>query len=220
MLRKGYDPALIFDRKGNLIGFSTGSDACCEHECGSNKLQALLCSRFESLDSKIERHLGVIKRSEPIGNQIYVDSIYETKLIDNPDAILFSEFVEGGEKFAMMYCGVMLEVAKREIFPIRTVGHEMDCSGGWDSASFAFVVRGQKLITKLSRLYHSIQSKEAMFAGTFFEEKGSIHSGIVIVNRNSLRPENIQQLRKADLKAKQTLMTALESKLSADYPAC
>lgn len=152
MLRRGYDSKLIFDRKAPLIGFSTGVDACCEHECGSNTLQASLCSSFESLDSKIERHLKSIRQPESLSEQICLDTIYETKRIDKPDSILFEDFTENGESFGMIYFGASLADAKREILPISFAGRPLDCSGGWDKSSFAFAVRGQKLISKMNYL--------------------------------------------------------------------
>lgn len=215
MLRKGYDSKLIFDRKARLIGFSTGSEACSEHECGSNTLQASLCSGFESLNGKIDRHLNSIKANAPLSDQICLDTVYKTKRIDKPGSILFEEFSENGESFGMIYFGASLADAKREILPISFAGRPLDCSGGWDKSSFAFAVRGQKLISKLKDLFQRIQSNESMFAGTFYEEKGVLHAGVLIIDRSSLRPEDRQRLKKADVKAKENLIKEIEKRLKS-----
>ena len=67
----------------------------------------------------------------------------------------------------------------------------------------------------LKDLFQRIQSNESMFAGTFFEEKGVLHSGVLIIDRSSLRPEDKQRLRKADAMAKEDLIKEIEKRLKA-----
>lgn len=52
-MRKGYEPAMFLDKKGRMFGFCTGSDACAEHEQGSNSMQESLCRKKGLSDEQV-----------------------------------------------------------------------------------------------------------------------------------------------------------------------
>ncbi|MBQ68973.1 hypothetical protein CL689_02805 [Candidatus Saccharibacteria bacterium] len=203
MLRKGCDPKLIFDRKGNMLGFSTGADACAEHEGGTNAMQIALCPEFKTQNQLVTEfrsaiESGLIAKPE----DFEFKSIAERKSIRNVEEIEFHEYKEGDSECAAIIYGAAPNWAIRELGPFSGLIGEQECLGGWDESSFAIAVSGPKNIRKLKALFNSMKAGNCLFGGTFFDDSKAYHAGVIVVDGSLFRPEHRSAIAKEDQRIK------------------
>lgn len=203
-MRKGYSPKLLIDKKGNIFAIATGSDACAEHECGSNPLQFSLCKDFAGKDSSLERELiEQIRKSEAPGllskafnlpqKQVQFPNILAQKVINkNLDHIRFIEGVDSRLKkpAAVLWFTdrfIDIDVNYREL----AMNDKDEVAGAWDDRGFAFKVVGEKLVSKLKVFAEKLREGQGCFAGLFLNETHKTRlSGVIVALHTQLRPEH------------------------------
>lgn len=211
-MRHGYHARLAFSESGNLIGFGTGSDACAEHEIGSELMQQAMSSAFDSDDSIIT----ALKAGQQV---VYPSTADRKRIHKNLDRIEFIEisgrtpdeppqailgFWEGGETLAAF---------KRELEFCEGSDADKDVSGAWDESSFAIRVRGEKYVKALREFHAAMKGGRVLFAGTFLE-CGVPLSGVVLADMRYLPEEARKAMADADAK----FVSAIRLRATADAP--
>jgi hypothetical protein len=213
-MRKGYDPRLILDKRGEIFAIATGSDACTEHECGSAALQEALCVQDEPAPgflTRIAQKFGQENPTPQLSESALIALLRDNKLTTYPsllerkrivrqlDKVTFLEGVEDGVRVAVLgYSpGTPITLDEREL---RIWSHDgkQELTGAWDSRSFAFKVQGDKLVRKLKNFYEALLAKDVVFSGLFLS--GSFKAqlaGVVLSRESALRPEHMVSLAKA-----------------------
>lgn len=244
-MRRGYDPKLILDRKGNIVGFSAGSDACAEHEVGTEKMQRDLCSQAGQTICPITGKLvnkrefeRVAKGSaglRDVGSREFFDAYFLSKkeiqfpsilegkrITENLKKIRTEHFkdAEGQPCLALLYNASDWDVDQIKQFhkPLRqTPGFDGLLNGAWGEGAFAFAVKGEKHIKKFEPFCESVMKGNAMFAGTFSESlDGQNHAGVTLYLYDALRPEHHTAIREAQKKYEESLLTKSASFVIAD----
>lgn len=208
-MRRGSNPTIMFDRKGNIFAIATGSDACAEHETGSMEMQRSHASGYRELDEYV-RQLKKASITPSIEN---TPSILDMKSIDKHDDMVFVEGVANGEPFATFY-----SFSERNDFynnELEKYSSNRECTGAWDNRHFAFRVYGEKLIKKLRHFYDGIKENDAFFAGYLmgapcFDKPRP--SGVIIARKSMLRPEHHEYLRDAKQKYFDEVLLGYHSK--------
>lgn len=217
-MRQGMNPVLVFGRKGEIIGFSTGSDACAEHECGSKEMQEVFCDYSHQVSHPLEKDKSLsFKEFETLigNNQELFEKYFKAevdiefpsllarkRLTKNLDKIEFGTFTDSsGDTVAFLCANSSSDYAKKSTrFYTPPFGRSVekfkdDCLyGAWDCKSFYFAMKGEKLIKKFEVFAKKVKEGGALFAGTFYS--GS-HSGVLVVLEESLRIEHRVEIEKA-----------------------
>lgn len=212
-MRKGYNPELVLDKKGNIFAIATGSDACAEHECGSAAMQRWLCSGFAGKDSNMEQKLieqlrqadkepgrmAKLLRLSP--KPVAFPALLSQKVIDSN--LQHIHFVEGEDKHLKQPAAV-LWASDRQSTPdlnyreLSIWKAENEIAGAWDEDGFAFKVVGDKLIKKLKAFADKLKAGQGCFAGLFLADSGNRRlSGVIVALHTELRPEHKAALAKA-----------------------
>lgn len=141
-----------------FMGINLGSDFTAEHEWGIKELNSILG----------------IKNSDVIG-------IYRYKVGDiNENTI---DFIEGKDKAALVvqtrYSNEKLTIAKLSS-ELKLYGDD-DMATAWDGSSFGILVKGEKNIKKLTRLYKALMNKDAAVwvGGSGVFRNGGLVIGII-----------------------------------------
>lgn len=206
-MRKGYDPRLIFSAKGNLVAIATGSDACAEHERGSNPLRSALCDDTGKFDSVVRD----LKAGKEV---VYPDFVAMKAITRFPGGLQFIVLNEGSEPEAILgYADFDLSKNTRELeFPLdfsscRQSGASVadaprsSVAGAWDERSFAVRVRGAKNVKALSGFYEAIKQGRVAFASTFLSpRKGFDLSGVVLADLRYISDEDRSCIKRAQAK--------------------
>lgn len=198
-MRQGYDPSLIFDKKGEIFAIGTGSDACAEHEVGSGSLQRMLCSEIIGAGSKGERSYIQALRDGVTASALFPDLLRQKTIDQNLNRIQFVEGVDERTKkpAALLWVSAnsfQASVNHRELSLLRN----SDMAGAWDENGFAFKVVGRRLVSKLKTFAQRLKEGEGCFAGLFLEdERKASLSGVVVALRTEFRPEHLVAVKKA-----------------------
>lgn len=191
-MRKGFEPKLFFTRRGELLAFSTGSDACAEHECGTAPMQAHLSLfsdsqvleglALEARNGKVVKIPGLEQR-KGIKKNLQDIKFFETKDVDGCDIglLLFSpkQHIERSTDIHPWILNELRFFDKHEV------------SGAWDDESFAIAVKGTKNISALKAFHARLQAGNGIFAGTFLKEgEFSSAGGVCIAVTDLFRPEH------------------------------
>ena len=197
-MRKGNNPALVFDKKGRLVALATGSDATNEHECGSKELMSALCEQYAGEDHLISQ----IRDGKTVKFPMFLDIKRITRF---PEGLVFEETSGGAGSLPEAIMGyapnkMALRIYEAELmFPVFQIQNvDKDVAGAWDSRSFAIRVRGEKYVKALKDFYTALRAGKVLFASTFFQRKGMRLSGVVLANSEYFRPEDFVAIREAE----------------------
>lgn len=184
---------LIFTKKGNLVGLSTGSDHCSEHEWGIVKLMDSLCAAFESVDEAAKRmrskNSSIIKKHlEMIMGGFKYPEIIESKRIQKDNSRIF--FVE--EETSGMSCGWLFyhpeidsadDLYKIAIqFPKTIDGKTKEMVSAWCDYGFIIGVNGRRNIKALRNFHAAMREGHVVFAGKWLNRDPMHLSGIVLAD--------------------------------------
>ncbi len=199
-MRKGNNPALVFDNKGHLVALATGSDATSEHEWGSKELMSALCEQYAGEDHLISQ----IRDGKKVKFPIFLDI---KRISRFPEGLFFEETPVGADGLPEAILGYVpnqmaIKLFEAELmFPsLRAQDVDKDVAGAWDSRSFAIRVRGEKYVKALKYFYTALRAGKVLFASTFFQRKGMRLSGVVLANSEYFRPEDFVAIREAEEK--------------------
>lgn len=236
-MRKGYDAALVFDKKGEIFAIATGSDATAEHECGSRPLMNTFCENPEGRATSGWR--GFLSRGgaasangtesvliEALRNnkEVSYPSLFERKKLQyNLDKLIF---VEGAEKDGTP--SAVLGYAPHGPSHIRVDHPELwpgirgeSVTGAWDEESFAVRVSGQRQVEKLHRFFEKLQKGDGIFAGTFLSDTSKVRlSGVIIALQSALRPEHKAAIQQAQLEWEASIRLKARSRVEELYALC
>jgi hypothetical protein len=214
---RGHDPDTLLDKNGEIFAISTGADACTEHECGSNEMQADLCEfsgfrrRMPSgFVAQMVEALAANKPSMPsddeiiallrAGKPVEYPQLIERKSINrNLDKLVFTRIEAGKDTFEpeavfgySPFGGVTLDNPQLSLY------RDQELAGAWDAHAFAVRVRGKKLVNKLERFAKRVKEGDGLFAGTFLQDQPKKRlSGVILAVKSGLRPEHRQAIAKA-----------------------
>ncbi|MCC5612147.1 hypothetical protein LC612_36825 [Nostoc sp. CHAB 5834] len=191
-MEQGFNPRLLFTKTGNLMAFTTGSDACAEHEIGSNRLQRRLTAATHSLDewADLYRHNATVQ----------IQPLLERKRIAAEKAKEHIEFIthEGTEETAMLFSTERGNVPTLSFPSFKSELRDPDIAAAWDERDFAIKVRGKKYCKALRQMYEAMLNGDAYFGGTFLQARGSLQlEGLVFVNYRYLDDESKSKVKSA-----------------------
>jgi hypothetical protein len=227
-MRKGYNPELVFDKKGNIFAIATGSDACAEHEVGSAAMQRVLCTGFAGKDSNVEATLikqlreadkepGLMARLLNLDKKpVAFPDLLAQKIINNNLGDI--HFVEGVDERLKQPVG-LLWFSERHHTPdvnyreLAIFDKEATCAGAWDERSFAFKVVGDKLIAKLRAFAEKLKAGQGCFAGLFLAGGTPRLGGVIIALHTELRPEHRAAIAKAQKEYEDNMLLKARSRL-------
>lgn len=202
-MRRGLGAQLLFTPKRDMLGFSTGSQFCSEHEWGSEELMVALVKAPAVTESKTVQMLKD-------GSLLQVPTFEERRGITQS----LDELVYGEQGQGELMTGVFGFSARG----IRATAQElMACAelnlnrgrkasevvGAWDQGSFGLAVQGEQRVKRLRRFVEGVRQGDGLFAGSFMkDERGCAPSGVCIVLKSLLMPE-----QRAAMKAAQDAFT-------------
>jgi hypothetical protein len=174
-MRKGNQPQLIRDDNGQIFAIATGSDACAEHESGTAALQHMFCVGTGTIDRYATRgpqDEAIIAKMRA-GEAVTFPSVLERKsLRHNLAKLTFVKYLGPGNVaeavFGYLPHGEHLHSTELSINPGR------DMAGAWCENSFAFKVRGQKLVEQFEEFATKVMNGDGIFAGTFLSAPGVV----------------------------------------------
>ena len=199
-MRRGNQPGIVFDQTGALFAIATGSDACAEHECGA----ATLLTELTGNDTPYARDLGRLLRTDPtlpipdLAQSLRVTAGLEDIVFDiqrtgeEPEAILAYSARLGSEFKPFEHQSFLQELA------FNGFSEPKDMIGAWGDSGFAFRVRGQFLVDKLSAFADAMKAGDVMFAGRLFEEPRL--TGVIFARTDRTQPSHLENLRQAQEK--------------------
>ena len=199
-MRRGNNTCLLMDDNGILFGFSTGSDACSEHECGSSRLQATLCAGASSLLEREEAALikqlraqanpkGILSRLFP-GKPVSYPQLKERKTLNhNLDKLTLLKGTHEGRPVAVFGYSPLQGALMINHPELRFNKADQEVAGAWDERSFAIAVRGEKLVSQLEEFARAVKAGDGIFAGTFLDS--SLYAGVILA-RQSMRADTHQ----------------------------
>lgn len=207
-MRNGYNGCrLLFSNSGNLVGVSTGSDACAEHECGAKDL-------FEALTPGPSREAEVVRRLRA-NDPVALPHLLESRRIVAPQKLQLmvreSQDSRDHPEALWGFCAqneLTLDWAERSMrFHERSAfGLDANARGAWDCGSFAIRVRGAKYVDALKAFHEGATAGDVVFAGAFFRQSDADAPGGVVLARESF-------LSVDDRKALAVAQVQFESKL-------
>lgn len=188
-MKKGYHPALLLDKKGDIFAIATGSDATTEHECGMTPiLRALGGSEPRYATATAQ----ALKRA---GGPVVIPSVMEGReLLRDLDRLVFEQGEEKGEPVAALGYTARekgLRLLQEHELSFNTFSDPKDLAGAWDEYSFGFKVKGAALVTKLKRFHEALQNGNGLFAGLFLADVQKERlGGVIVCDKSKLRPEH------------------------------
>lgn len=211
-MRKGYDPRLVFSKTGNLIAISTGSDACTEHECGSQPLMSLLCDQIAT-DAAVVAELKAGQRfvhlgAHPSEGEREFPCLLEQKRITKTPKELRLILLDSAEAEAILTCSRQeVDFSHRELsFPSGFNTHsDPNLAGAWDERGFALRVRGKKYVKALQGFYEAMLAQKVVFAGSFFNREGAHLSGVILANTQFFGQDDKAAIKAAQLEYESNL---------------
>jgi hypothetical protein len=217
-MRRGFKPKLILTPKGEIFAIATGSDACAEHECGSQPMQESLCKGAVFTDNR--KILEALRNGESV---LYPQLIERKAINRNLEHI---HFLEGSENGVVCAAIVAQERYFNADMPLKAyreldVYRDTEFSGAWDDSSFGFKVVGPKLVSKLKVFFDALQQGDGIFAGSFlksdeFEDAG----GVIVALSSKLRPEHHQCIKDAQSEFEQGLRLKAKSRVQELKDMC
>lgn len=206
-MRKGDKAVILFNKRGEIFALSTGADACTEHECGSKRMQEALSGTTvghvlpEGFVANAAATLGLTKtelREDHLitamraGKKVEFAPLLERKTLrNNLDKLVFIRGEEKGQAVAVFgYAprSSSVTLVHRELPFWR---EEDEIVGAWDEESFAWKVRGKRLVDKLERFVEKVRGGDGVFAGTFLKEVHNENlSGVMLALKSDMRPEH------------------------------
>ncbi len=194
-MRKGYEPAVLMDPKGDIFAIATGADATSEHEWGSDNLMTELTGQVPFKRADIARALRERKLKQ-------VPDILDTRVIKlDLESIVFQKGEENGEPVAALgYTARFhpMDLLKHPELRFSAFSEPKHLAGAWDDSSFGFKVKGEKLVQRLERFYQAMMRGACMFAGLFLTDQPKQRlKGVIICNTELLRPEHRAAMKKA-----------------------
>jgi hypothetical protein len=206
-MRKGDKAVILFNKRGDIFALSTGADACTEHEWGSKKMQEALsgasvghvlpegfvASAAASLGlSKTELREDQLVATMRAGKKVEFAPLLERKTLrHNLDKLVFLRGEEKGKPVAVFGYAPRSSSITLDHRELPFWREEDEVVGAWDEETFAWKVRGQRLVDKLERFVEKVRAGDGVFAGTFLKEvhKESL-SGVMLALKSDLRPEH------------------------------
>ncbi len=207
-MRQGNQPNILTDKRNRVFAIATGSDACTEHETGSDELiygltghaplKADVVARTlsnPSLKTKILSALNLSKTGVP-------DLFDNLAIKANLDSIVYEESTEAGEPVAVLLYGARHPVSSssgrvQQELRFNARSEQPDIAGAWDSGSFGFRVKGAKRVAQLREFAQAMRDGQCMFAGRFLANPGKNIGGVIIARADLLRPEHRAAMAKA-----------------------
>lgn len=213
-MRKGDKAVILFNKRGDIFALSTGADACTEHECGSKPMQEALCGTTvghvlpEGFVANAAATLSLTKpelREDQLiatmraGKKVDFVPLLERKTLrKNLDKLVFIRGEEKGQAVAVFgYAprSSSVTLVHRELPFWR---EEDEVVGAWDEESFAWKVRGKRLVDKLERFFEKVRGGDGVFAGTFLKDVHKENlSGVMLALKSDMRPEHRTAIAKA-----------------------
>lgn len=197
-MRKGYDASLVFDEDGEIFAISTGSDACSEHEWGSDPLQRMLCEGFVGRGSGKDEEIIQALRDGASPAGLFPDLLGQKRINQNLHRIRLSEGVDARSKrpAAVLWVSTTndeMSVNHREL----AVWGDDEQVGAWGQDGFAFKVIGQELVENLKKFARALMDGEGCFAGAFLkEESRGWLSGVVVALPAKFTPQDLEGVKK------------------------
>lgn len=194
-MRKGNQPALLLDSKGEIFAIATGADATSEHEWGSDCLMTELTGQVPFKRADIAQALRERKLKA-------VPDVFDNRrIVLDLDRLVFQTGQEKGEPVAALgYTarGYDLDLLNHRELTFNSFSEPKDLAGAWDDSSFGFKVKGDKLVARLERFYQALREGKGLFAGMFLTDQPKQRmSGVIICNTDFLRPEHRAAMKKA-----------------------
>lgn len=207
-MRKGYDPLLVFNKKNHLVAIATGADACTEHEIGISRLMEKLGATPVSFYD-LEKEVSAVQQARTLNQPDPYPDLAERLCIKNAhnvhfdqteaEAVLWTSF--GGPYDCS---GTIQGLLQDSEFQYPTPypddrflpNKDLNIAAMWDERSFAIRVKSPRYIRGLSEFYNALKDGRAMFGGRFFYAKDYRLSGVILVNTQYLRGENLKALKK------------------------
>jgi hypothetical protein len=212
-MRKGYDSKIFMTPKGEMLGFSTGSDCCTEHEQGSREMQAVYCAGASTTEDPaiIEALRG--------GATVAYPSVVSRKTINQKlDRI---KFLEGVDSHNRPTAAILLTGQFYEAIPLSRISaleglNAQTVTGAWDSESAGIKVVGAELVAKLKVFFDALQAGDGIFGGTFLDVySGTFEGGkgVLIARSSKLRPEHWEGSKVAQAEFEQDLRLKSRSRI-------
>lgn len=209
-MRKGFNPEILLDKRGQVFAIATGSDACAEHECGSARLMDSLCG-FPQEGQSDSALIAALRRGESPQYPALVD---RKRLTRNLDKVTFMEGTDGGQPVAVLGFSPYGEIPLDHHELRSWASDSTIVTGAWCDSAFAIRVVGQKWVTKLKRFADELREGNCLFAGTFLNDTGHRRlAGVIIANEKSLRPEHRDAIAKAQSEWEASLRLKARSRL-------
>ncbi len=194
-MRKGNQPAVLMDPKGEIFAIATGSDATSEHEWGSDTLMTELSGHAPLKSADVARALKARQlKAVP-------DVLAPRSIVRDLDGIVLQRGKEQGEAVAAIgYTarGSELQLLRHPELSFSRFADPKDLAGAWDDSSFGFKVRGDKLVAKLEHFHAALHAGHGAFAGLYLaDQRHPRLSGVIVCNTQLLRPEHRAAMKKA-----------------------
>lgn len=218
-MQKGWRPSLLLNKKGQVLGLATGSDATSEHEGGSAPLMTALCGAAPWTSQAVATALkaGVLSS---------VPNILATRrIVKDLDNILWIEGsvtvrdLEGArtEPTGMIAYstrpGAAAAMARSSQVSLPNFAEPTNISAAWDSEGFAFRVMGQKQVDKLREFHKALVAGKGMFAGLFLDKyESATLTGVILCDETLLRPEHKASMQEAQAEFEEKVDLALASR--------
>lgn len=215
-MRRGDKAGLVYDRKGNIFGIFTGSDACSEHEWGTEPLQSFACSGFKTVSDLSSEYKKMGK--EPFLEEI--PAVADLKSINNN----ISEFIlVEREGHTTIYSSKRHQ--QFESWEDRELNRHRneDATAAWNDKEFAFRVYGEKLSKKLKIFFDALKTNDCIFAGALTSSKDfsdARASGIMVARKSMLRPEHHELLKFSHKKLFEDVLLDYHSKVESIQTFC
>lgn len=204
-MRQGDYAKLVFTQSGNLLAFSTGSDACAEHECGSKELMSQLCNQAENdanvvaeLKRRAQGKKTLVERIVGQNDVEYPNILESKRIVKNPESLRFIE-KEGKEPEAILSLSrhaIGFDSRELQFRTFISKWGDKDAIGAWDERSFALRVRGKKYVKALKAFYEDMKASKVVFAGTFMKSR-DLSGGVILANSKFFGEEIKEDIRKA-----------------------
>lgn len=212
-MRKGNDPSLHLEKKGDIFAIATGSDFCAEHEGGSKDMQQNLCMGQSHQDDSVL--IQEYKNSKNESEFNYSQILERKRINKQADAIRFIKSTEDGvEVAAIIFDRNFPKDCTDLTGELHTRGGK-SISGAWDEDSFGFKVVGPKLIAKLEKFHAEMVGDGAIFAGIFLKQIDKERlTGVIIAIESKLRPEHMLSIKVAQREYEENIRLQAGSRIT------
>ena len=232
-MRRGYDSQLVFSESGQMVAFATGSDACSEHEGGSEMMQAILT---EKKTSEAEVLQALRKQAQPTGflrtmlrglftrlrsgkPVKYPDLLDSKRIVKFPKELQFIVKHEGEAHEAILGLAQhdLSEYADHNLcFHKNMSQSDPNVAGAWDDRSFAIRVRGKEYVDALTAFHEALRAGKVGFAGTFLKREPRL-GGVILADLTQLSEEDKAAIRSAQADMESKLRLKARSEEDALY---